>query len=130
VKDASAISWTPNVTAREETETEKVEYILSSAIEVSAGREKNFSASAENNHGTRKDQPMSHGFKPLQAPLTACGNHKDFLFEVLTTSGLHPILVKLFGCHSAGQGGHSSLTIDTMCQNPFETIRPYSSPNG
>ena len=27
-------------------------------------------------------------------------------------------------------GRPCSLTIDTMCQNPFETIRPYSSPNG
>jgi len=27
-------------------------------------------------------------------------------------------------------GRPCSLTIDTMCQNPFETIRLYSSPNG
>jgi hypothetical protein len=51
-------------------------------------------------------------------------------FQVLTFQTTPSIFAKLFGCHSAGQGGCSSLTIDTMCQNPFETIRPYSSPNG
>jgi len=68
-----------HVTAREETETEKVEYILSSAIEVSAGCEKTFSGSAENNHGTRKDQPISHGFKRLEAPLGRLWKSQRFL---------------------------------------------------
>ena len=36
---------------------------------------------------------ISHHFKCLQWRSPACGNQKDFLLEVLTTSGLLPILV-------------------------------------
>ena len=59
-----------------------------------------------------------------------CGNPKFLCSWVLTFRTVLAIVAKLFGSHSAGQGGRSSLTTDTMCQNPFETIRPYSSPNG
>src|SRR5436190_6105010 len=59
-----------------------------------------------------------------------CGNPEFLCSQVLTFRTVLAIVAKLFGSHSAGQGGRSSLTTDTMCQNPFETIRPYSSPNG
>ena len=72
----------------------------------------------------------SHALSRLQARSGYLWKNQIFCFWVLTFRAAASILAKLFGCHSAGQGGRSSLTIDTMCQNPFETIRPYSSPNG
>ena len=44
---------------------------------------------------------------------------------VLTLGEELGILAALEGRHSAGQGGLSSLTTDTMCQNLFETIRVF-----
>jgi hypothetical protein len=84
----------PNLTAREKTETQKeVEYLLSATIEVPPAAERIFLDALKIIMAPVSIRRVSHGFKRLLAPFTACGNHKDFLFEVLTTSGLHPILV-------------------------------------